>query len=395
MTLESLTMGLPSETVSKPRLERKYAFLTAPSEKPAYSSCRSLLMTRSSSTCEAEADGALAGAAAVGAGVGAGAGVTGAGVGFGSGAGCVATGSGVTGFGSATTGFGSGTTGFGSGATGLGSGAAGFGSGAGVATTGFGSGAGAATTGLGVMVGAVGLESGVGVGFSTVVVGAGFGVAGVVLGFGAAGAGLAATTAGFGVGLGVATGFGAGTGAGLGAMGAVIRCCDCVRKIGEATESAPAGLNVVVGRMVWPAKGTAGLAARIATGTGRGRLGAPGSTGGNGWARGTTMVCVVLGGWATTVGVVRTGAALIVGVGAGAALTAMLLGGRCKLEPFVDARGNGANGLSARGAAAGRGLVWAVCALVLADLLVTGFTVFEVGFAAGFAGFFKSGTLLP
>jgi hypothetical protein len=101
-----------------------------------------------------------------------------------------------------------------------------------------------------------------------------------------------------------------------------------VRKIGEVVESALGGLNVVVGRIADPAKGTAGFAPRIATGTGRGRLGAPGSTGGRGCARGTTMVCVTRGGCATTVGVVRTGGALMVGVGAGAELVMTLAGGR-------------------------------------------------------------------
>ncbi len=389
ITLESLTIGLPSETVSKPRLERKYAFLTAPSEKPAYSSCKSELIRRSSSTCEA--DGVLvAGVVAVvvvGAGVGTGVGAAGA-AGLGSGAGWIETGSGVIGLASGVTGLGSATTGVG--VTGLGSGVTGLGSGAGVATMGLGSGAaglgsGVATTGLGVMVGLVGLGSGaattglgsgvVGTGFKTVVVvGAGFGVACVTFGF--AGLGLVvATTAGFGVGLGVATEFG--TGAGLGAIGVVILCWDCVRKIGEPTFNAPEGLNVVVGRIAAPANGTAGFAPRTATGTGRGRLGAPGNTGGKGWARGTTIVCVIRGGCATTDGVLRTGeGALIVGVGVGAELTVMLLGGRCKLEPAVAVRGRGANGLSARGAAAGRGLVCVGCALLVAVLIAAGFVVF-------------------
>jgi hypothetical protein len=386
-------MGLPSETVSKPRLERKYAFLTAPSEKPAYSSCKSELMRRSSSACAA--DGVLAAGAVaivvVGVGVvGVGAGATGAGV-AGLGSGCTATGSGVIGLGSGGTGLGSaaggvGVTGLGSGATGLGSGAGGatMGLGSGATTTTAGLGSGVVATGFGVMAGTVGLDSGAGVATTGLGCGAvgGFGVVvvGVTLGFGVVCAGLGvatvgltvATTAGFGVGFGVATG----AGAGLSAIGAVMRCWACVRRIGEPTLSAPEGLNIVVGRIVSPANGTAGFALRIATGTGRGRLGAPGKTGGNGWARGTTMVCAARGDCTTTVGVLRTGGALIVGVGAGAELTVTLLGGRCKLEPAVAARGKGANGLSARGAAAGRGLVLMVCALLVAVLVMTGFAVF-------------------
>jgi hypothetical protein len=65
------------------------------------------------------------------------------------------------------------------------------------------------------------------------------------------------------------------------------------------------------------------------------------------------------------------------------------------LEPEALAvRGKGANGLSARGAAAGRGFVGAAGVLPVAAALVAGFVVFGAGLVTGFEVVVRSGTPL-